>query len=157
MYGGGGQRDPRPEYDGWYMLTDRERRQCARFMCAPGAGVGIDQLASSLEVTVDDAWCIWVTACQLESAAAWLDPLGDDYAGADRYEPDRPVLDVVGAPEIAEMIGVKLNTVHVWVKRDRADGKGRLPAPDAEVSWTPIWWRSTIVEWIEAGRTRQTA
>lgn len=67
-----------------------------------------------------------------------------------------PELDVVGAPDIAEMIGVKLNTVHVWVKRDRADGKGRLPTPDALVSWTPIWWRSTITDWmteqVAAGR-----
>jgi transposase len=47
-------------------------------------------------------------------------------------------MDVVGAKEIAERLGVPANTVHVWRKR------GVLPEPDGFVSGMPAWKWATI-------------
>lgn len=53
----------------------------------------------------------------------------------------------LGRSEIASLLGVKLSTVAQWKSRDL------LPAPDLEVSGSPLWWRQTVIEWAtETGR-----
>lgn len=48
---------------------------------------------------------------------------------------------IVGAAEIAELLGTTLRTVYIWRQR------GELPEPDAIVTRTPIWLRSRIEAW----------
>ena len=52
-------------------------------------------------------------------------------------------VDLVGVSEVADMAGVKPNTVAVWTKR------GKLPAPAAELQAGRIWHRADIVRWLE--------
>ena len=55
--------------------------------------------------------------------------------------------DLLGNVEIAALLGVKIQTVHVWRTR------GALPPPDYTLSSTPVWFRKTIVEWaLSTGR-----
>ncbi len=54
---------------------------------------------------------------------------------------------MVGEKEIAERLGVRPNTVHVWMKR------GVLPQPDGLVSGMPAWNWSTIRERLRASGT----
>ena len=43
--------------------------------------------------------------------------------------------------EIAEMIGVKANTVSAYISR------GQMPEPDKRYGRTPLWKLSTIKKW----------
>lgn len=53
----------------------------------------------------------------------------------------------LGMAEIAQLLEVKRSTVHMWSHR------GRLPAPDLEVSGVSLWWRASIERWArETGR-----
>ena len=54
---------------------------------------------------------------------------------------------IVGLNEIAERLGVKLNTVRMWRKRDL------LPAPAGFVSGTPWWYWPTIEAWVRQHRS----
>jgi len=57
---------------------------------------------------------------------------------------------VYGRQEIAEMVGVKLGTVHSWSQRGVSFP---FPAPDLTVSGLPAWYASTVEEWaLLAGR-----
>lgn len=51
--------------------------------------------------------------------------------------------DLVGRAEIAERLGVPVNTVAIWRKR------GVLPPPEWELSGGPIWRWEVIAEWSE--------
>ncbi len=57
---------------------------------------------------------------------------------------------LVGALEIAALLGVRPETVHTWRYRRL------LPEPLATVSGTPVWREDTIVEWArETGREKE--
>ena len=53
-------------------------------------------------------------------------------------------MDIVGAKEIAERLGIPENTVHVWRKRDS------LPKPEGTVSGMPAWRWVTIRGWLQS-------
>lgn len=53
-------------------------------------------------------------------------------------------LKVVGAAEVAFLLGVHPMTVGKWRR------SGKLPEPDALLACGPIWRRTTIVEWAMA-------
>jgi predicted DNA-binding transcriptional regulator AlpA len=52
-------------------------------------------------------------------------------------------LDLVGVPEIAEMLGVSRPSV--WRYLRRAD----FPEPDAQVSGKRLWKRTTVERWAK--------
>jgi predicted DNA-binding transcriptional regulator AlpA len=52
-------------------------------------------------------------------------------------------LDIVGITEIAQLLGLKHATVTNWHRR------GHMPAPDAQLSFGPVWRRSTIERWLQ--------
>ena len=59
---------------------------------------------------------------------------------------------VVGMSEVADLMGVKLRTVHQWRFR------GVLPAPDFTVNDGPAWKVTTIQKWAKStGRTMMVA
>jgi predicted DNA-binding transcriptional regulator AlpA len=53
-------------------------------------------------------------------------------------------VDIVGAKEIAERLGIPENTVHMWRKRRL------LPDPDGMVSGMAAWRWATIKNWLES-------
>ena len=70
----------------------------------------------------------------------------EDYSAA--VERSAPVLganpdDRFGPEEVADLLGVKRNTLAVWRKR------GSLPLPDETISGLPIWKRATLDLWNE--------
>ena len=52
-------------------------------------------------------------------------------------------LDLVGVPEIAEMLGVSRPSVWRYVRRDD------FPEPDAQVSGKRLWKRATVERWAK--------
>ena len=54
------------------------------------------------------------------------------------------VVDPVSPVEIAELLDVKVGTVHTWRRR------GVIPEPALTVGQTPIWSRPEIERWAEA-------
>lgn len=56
--------------------------------------------------------------------------------------------ELVGPMEVADMTGLKLETVHQYRSR------GQMPDPVVLISRTPVWTRDTINEWDEGRRTR---
>lgn len=57
-----------------------------------------------------------------------------------------PLLDVHG---VAELAGVKVETVHQWRYRKR------LPKPDVMLRRGPLWYETTILMWLhKTGRKR---
>jgi predicted DNA-binding transcriptional regulator AlpA len=52
-------------------------------------------------------------------------------------------LDLVGVPEIAEMLGVSRPSVWRYVRRDD------FPEPDARVSGKRLWKRVTVERWAK--------
>ena len=53
-------------------------------------------------------------------------------------------MDIVGAKEIAERLGIPENTVHMWSKRRL------LPEPDGTVSGMAAWRWVTIRNWLQS-------
>jgi hypothetical protein len=53
----------------------------------------------------------------------------------------------VGCTDIATRLGVKPQTVMMWVWRTKA-GKLDMPSPEWMVSGNPAWQWSTIEEWL---------
>jgi hypothetical protein len=53
----------------------------------------------------------------------------------------------LGCEAVAEMLGVKLGTVHIWVRRSA------IVARDGTIGGAPWWWRASIVAWaVASGR-----
>lgn len=53
------------------------------------------------------------------------------------------MLDIVGASELAKMLGVPRGQIYVWKNR------GKLPEPDVVLAAGPVWRRSTIERWMK--------
>ena len=53
-------------------------------------------------------------------------------------------LDLVGLPDIPQMLGTARQTARQWRTR------GVLPEPQALVSGAPVWERRTIIDWALA-------
>lgn len=51
--------------------------------------------------------------------------------------------DLLGPGDVAELLGVKRDTVMKWVQRRR------IPTADSTVDGKPAWRRSTVVRWAE--------
>lgn len=64
------------------------------------------------------------------------------------YPYQEPLLpDIVSAQEIADRLGVKKATVHMWRSR------GILPEPTFDLAVGPVWFWATIEDWaIETER-----
>lgn len=64
------------------------------------------------------------------------------------------LVDPVGQVEIADRLGVQLNTVHVWqTRRGNLTQAAGMPEPDTTASGTPLWNWATIEKWArETGR-----
>lgn len=60
--------------------------------------------------------------------------------GKGRERPDGRSL--VGVFEIAERLGVKVNTVQVWRRRH-----GSFPPPLVELAAGPVWWWPDVEVW----------
>jgi predicted DNA-binding transcriptional regulator AlpA len=56
---------------------------------------------------------------------------------------DMSPLDLVGVPEIAEMLGVSRPSVWRYVRRDD------FPEPEAQVSGKRLWKRATVQRWAK--------
>lgn len=54
------------------------------------------------------------------------------------------LVELVGAAEVAELLGVRLETVHMWRHR------GIMPAPIVAVSDRPAWRLEVILGWAES-------
>ena len=54
-------------------------------------------------------------------------------------------LELWGIEDLAEALGVSVNTAYVWNHR------GKLPEPEWIVSGRPIWRATKMRKWIEAG------
>ncbi len=54
-------------------------------------------------------------------------------------------LDIIDCAEVATICGVSVRTVYDWIRRGVMEGEVRI-------SSRPLWRRSTIEAWCEAGR-----
>jgi len=50
-------------------------------------------------------------------------------------------MDLLGSAEVAELVGLKPETIWVYTSR------GMLPDPDLETARQKLWLRETIVRW----------
>lgn len=57
---------------------------------------------------------------------------------------------LVGVAEIAAMLGVNINTVRSWRKREM------MPPEEWLISHTPVWRESTIRAWVRDVETTRT-
>jgi hypothetical protein len=75
---------------------------------------------------------------ELDEVSEHLDRLARDLA-----KPEPKKIELVGQAEVAVMAGVKSSTVGVWV------GRGKLPAPAAELACGRIWLKADIEAWLK--------
>ena len=62
-------------------------------------------------------------------------------------------MDLLGSAEVAELVGLKPETIWVYTSR------GMLPEPDLETARQKLWYKDTIVEWATVkgvGKFRRT-
>ena len=60
--------------------------------------------------------------------------------------------DLVGPQEIAELLSVKLRTVHMWTYRTNESPRRRnaFPPPSRIISSVPLWAKQEIMAWADA-------
>jgi hypothetical protein len=58
---------------------------------------------------------------------------------------------VYGPMELADLAGVKYETVRTWRARDVT------PKPDVVISRVPLWLEATIVRWLQETGRREEA
>lgn len=143
------------EWDWYWQLPDRERQRLKPWFTP--TGLAPDQWLSAMRYRVgddlDSAMSQWVLATKLADAAGRLKRGREvDFVELSEYEcpvptatgrvsgPQIELQGLVGPQEVAEALGVQVNTVHVWRKR------GKLP-PARVISGVPIWTLGSILEW----------
>jgi predicted DNA-binding transcriptional regulator AlpA len=107
-----------------------------------GGSLSPDTLATWLHVSVDDALRQWKVACLSSLKSEQVAPID-----ADEWQDATTVAalqDIVGPQEVAERLGVQVNTVHIWKKR------GILPRPARVISGVPLWSTGAIDAWALA-------
>jgi predicted DNA-binding transcriptional regulator AlpA len=126
-------------WDAWYeefTATDRKR-----LACFTGGAVSPDELATWLDCSIDDALRMWKSACLVALDSGKSDVVdateGEHAAAAELLE------SIVGPQEVADMLGVKVETVWQWRKRDI------LPMPARVISKVPLWSAAAINSWAE--------
>lgn len=125
------------EWDWYYTLDGKLRKRLLRF-CRRG-GIGPDECAAYSGFEYVDQWADALVA----ALKAPRDTKSEPAPFAQMLAAD----ELVGPVEVAAMLDVAPNTVHVWAKR------GVLPAPWATISATRLWSRWEILEWAdETGR-----
>lgn len=63
-------------------------------------------------------------------------------------------MDLLGSAEVAELVGLKPETIWVYTSR------GMLPEPDMRTARQKLWFRDTIEAWAQTkgvGRFRRTS
>jgi predicted DNA-binding transcriptional regulator AlpA len=122
------------EWD-WYYQLGRADRKRVLAHCQRG-GIGPDECATYAGFTYVDEWAAALVAVVLA---------GGRYA--EREDEFMLARDLVGPVEIADICGVKPDTVYQWVSR------GLLPAPWCTLSGTRLWARGEIEDWaLDTGR-----
>lgn len=127
------------EWDWYYQLGSADRKRVLR-ACKPG-GIEPDICAAAAGFEYVDEWAAEFLAAVVARKTEW-DTMSE-YPDTMTLAPDA----LVGPVEVAELCGVKVDTVYQWV------GRGRLPEPWAVVSGTRLWPRHVVETWaLETGR-----
>lgn len=77
-----------------------------------------------------------------------------------RTKPPKPLPELVGTTEIAELCGVERRTVNQWRHRAKQardaghDSPNLLPDAEQVVSERPVWQRTVIDAWWQARQAR---
>lgn len=128
------------EWDWYYALPEATRRRvlghCSRSIGAHPP----DVVAHVAGFETVDAWAAELVAavCPSKKADTWA---------VSEYPDSMFAADLVGPVEIADMLGVKTDTVYQWVNR------GTLPPAWATISGTRLWHRVVVEDWArETGR-----
>ena len=121
------------EWDWYYQLSPGAKRKVLRH-CQP-VGLGPDSCASAAGFEYVDDWAVALLAA--------VDAPRDTGREPAPYAQMLDASELVGPVEVAEMLGVAVNTVHVWRKRQL------LPAVWAVISGTALWSRWEILEWAD--------
>lgn len=132
--------DKRGEFDWFYDLPVSRRRSVARWHMTAN-GLGIEDLATTLDCSIDEAAAQWLEAIDFHARASSILDDFDNQAADDSS-------DILGPHEVAELVGVRLNTIAQW--RHRGTG----PVPDRVIGMGPLWFRSTVESWF-AERTAE--
>lgn len=119
------------EWDWYYQLGPADRKRVLRH-CKPG-GLAPDTCAHASRFDYVDEW-----AAELVAAVTAKAFRGQQVVTACELS------NLVGPVEVADMLGVKVDTVYQWATRNR------LPLPWAVVSGTRIWAREEIEDWAVA-------
>jgi hypothetical protein len=135
------------EWDWFYRLEPSERSWIAqRFMSDDG--LGPDDVASMWGCTVDEAMSHWLELVRLaRRQRRQATVFSEEYeAAAPSYDLDINAL--VGPAEVADLFGVRVNTVAQWRHRFLD-----FPEPARTISGISVWWRQDIEDWaLDHGR-----
>lgn len=121
------------EWDWYYQLAPLEQTRVKRVMRK--TGLGPDVVAAAAGFDDVEEWAVEL-----------VDALSYRHTAA---APKRTLnvvtfSDLVGPVEVADICGVKVDTVYQWATR------GVLPPVGAMVSGTRLWARDVIVDWATA-------
>ena len=136
------------EWDWFWTLPEADRTYLRRRHMVARGGLAPDELAAVMGYgDVEEAMEVWAAAALMtrQAAADWERQW--ESRGWDNGEvaPDPGVL--VGPAEVAQLLGVKADTVYQWVNR------GLLPEPWDVISGTRLWPRHVITDWaMSTGR-----
>lgn len=139
-------RDPRAEWDWFYLLDVGCQAWIRRHAMSATSGLQPDQVAGLAGYEYIDDW-----AAALEQAVkvARDRVAADDWAGEYAAEDDD---ELIGPDELADYLGVRRPAIRQMRHR------GQLPTPAFELSAMPIWTLGAIREWATlTGRTLEQA
>lgn len=135
------QRADAGEWDWFYGLPMKDQTHLRRHHMLANGGQAPDQLAEIMGYDdVEAAMTVFVEAAFMgRPDHDWERDWERASWDTDSVAPEPGVL--IGPVEVAELCGVKVDTVYQWVSR------GRLPEPWDVVSGTRLWPRHEIEAW----------
>ena len=135
------QRDPAGEWDWFYELPKLDREYISAHHFAD-VGIGMSDLAELMGADIAEAEKRFLQLARV-ARRRFIDA-----ESRDDYQPEILTWsDIVGPGEVAELLGVKVQTVAMWQLRKV------LPMPSRVISRIPLWSRSEILDWAaETGR-----